>query len=87
MSKVGEISIVRGRLTKVGRSPSQAEPLTDSRHNQAEAAHQAALNEETRIKRSLQDRLDAKEKEHRRAMEQVKVEDAFRVHPPRCLAR
>ncbi|BGP00653.1 Proteophosphoglycan ppg4 [Rhodotorula toruloides ATCC 204091] len=60
MTKSGENSIIRNRLSK------------------AESAHALALKNEQRDKAQLAEQLEAKEREHKQALERFKIEEVFR---------
>ena len=92
MTKTGENSVVRQRLSKVrltlassssnppqpGRLLSGLAPDYPHHCSQAETAHQVALKAEQRDKALLQEQLEQREREYRTQLERFKMEDAFR---------
>ena len=47
----------------------------------AETMYANKLAEEWRVKQAMQDKMEAREKEHRKQLDKLLVEDTFRVSP------
>ncbi|KAL8279916.1 hypothetical protein RQP46_007766 [Phenoliferia psychrophenolica] len=60
MGKIGEVSIIRNKLTKSAKT------------------HQTLMEDERKVQRDLEERLELKEKELKREMDKFAVESAFR---------
>ncbi|ORY77576.1 hypothetical protein BCR35DRAFT_325508 [Leucosporidium creatinivorum] len=78
----------RAKVAETSLTSKQGEiSIVRQRLKKSEDDHQLAILEEARVKAAMQEKLEKQEKEHRRAMESLKVEDAFRRQEVETSAR